>query len=52
MSKKLCKLVKEDVLKEDISLYIEKVKKAKYVCKKCGRVAEKEEDLCKTKKLK
>lgn len=52
MSKKLCKLVKDDILEEDIKAYIEIVGKPKYVCKKCGRAAENEEHLCKSKKMK
>lgn len=52
MSKKLCKLVKDDILDKDIKEYIKLVSEAKYVCRKCGRTAKKEENLCSAKKLK
>lgn len=52
MSKKMCKLVKEDYLEDHLTEYIDIVKKPKYVCKKCGRVADEEDRLCKPKKLK
>lgn len=51
MAKTLCKRVKEDYLKENLKEYIKMVKEPKYICKKCGRVAEKEETLCKPKKM-
>ncbi|WP_169337702.1 hypothetical protein [Proteocatella sphenisci] len=52
MSKKLCKLVKDDILDKDMKEYMKFVSDGKYVCKKCGRVANKEENLCSAKKLK
>ena len=52
MSKKLCKLVKDDILDKDIKEYIKFVSDAKFVCRKCGRTAKKEENLCSAKKLK
>ncbi len=52
MSKKMCKLVKDDYLDAHLAEYIEIVKKPKYVCKKCGRVADEEDRLCKSKKIK
>ena len=52
MSKKLCKLVKDDILDKDIKEYIKLVSDAKFVCRKCGRTAKKEENLCSAKKLK
>ena len=51
MAKTLCKLVKDDYLKENLKEYIKMVKEPKYICKKCGRVAEKEGMLCKPKKM-
>lgn len=51
MAKKLCKLVKDGALKEDMKGYSKLVKDARYVCKNCGRVAAKESHLCKSKKL-
>lgn len=52
MSKKLCKLVKEDYLEDHLDDYIELVKKPKFICKKCGRVTADEDRVCKPKKLK
>ncbi|MCA0384063.1 MAG: hypothetical protein LCH34_00545 [Firmicutes bacterium] len=52
MSKRLCKLVGSDILEDDLKSYIKLVNKLAYVCKKCGRVANNEENLCKPKKLK
>ncbi len=52
MSKKLCKLVKDEYLVAHLSEYIEIVKEPKYICKKCGRVSDKEKRLCKSKKMK
>ncbi|GAU79072.1 hypothetical protein [Fusibacter sp. 3D3] len=52
MSKKMCKRVKEDYLETHLIEYIEHVKNPRYVCKKCGRVADEEELLCKSKKIK
>ncbi len=52
MSKKLCKLVKEEYLEDHMDDYLEIIKKPKYVCKKCGRVADSEDRLCKPKKIK
>ena len=51
MANTLCKRVKDDYLKENLKEYIKMVKEPKYICKKCGRVAEKEEMLCKPKKM-
>ena len=52
MSKKLCKLVSDGILKDDLKAYKKLVNKPKYVCKKCGRVANDEDSLCKPKKMK
>lgn len=52
MSKKLCKLVSDGMLKDDLKAYKKLVNKPKYVCKKCGRVANDEDSLCKPKKMK
>jgi len=45
--KHLCKLVKENILNENIEKYIKKVKNPKFVCHNCGRVAKKSDLLCK-----
>ena len=52
MSKCLCKLVSDDYLEENMKSYMALVKEAKFVCKKCGRVAKDEDRLCKPKKIK
>ncbi len=36
MSKKVCKLVKKELPKEDIESYIAYILPANYLCKKCG----------------
>lgn len=43
--KTLCKI------KDDIELLKKLVKDARYICKKCGRAARDEENLCKATKL-
>jgi hypothetical protein len=43
--KTLCKI------KDDIELLKKLVKDARYICKKCGRAARNEENLCKATKL-
>lgn len=52
MSKRLCKLVGSDILEDDLKSYIKLVNKPAYICKKCGRVANSDENLCKPKKMK
>lgn len=49
--KKICKLVKEDYLKDDFKKYKELVKDSKYVCRKCGRTSKKEKRLCKAEEI-
>lgn len=48
MSKKICKLVK----KGDEKVYKALLQNPKFVCKKCGRVANKSKVICKSKALK
>jgi len=50
MAKTLCKIKK--LLKEDPATYIEHVKKPKFVCRSCGRVANKKGLLCTPLKIK
>lgn len=51
-SEKLCKLAnKKDYLDKNLEEYIKLVGEPKFLCKKCGRAAEKEKQLCKAKKL-
>lgn len=49
--KHLCKLVKENLLEENTEKYISKVDEPKYICKNCGRIANKKNSLCKPGKL-
>lgn len=51
MTKKICKLVKNKLQKEDPKKFRELVKDAKYYCKSCGHVAEKPSHLCKPEKI-
>lgn len=52
MSKVLCKLVKDDVLKDDLKSYRKLVQDPTHICLKCGRVANDKKVLCKSEKLK
>ena len=47
--KTLCEL--EELLKKDLEAYKQLVKDGKYICRKCGRVANKEKRLCKPAEL-
>lgn len=49
--KKLCKLCKSDCLKNDFSDYTKLVNQPAYVCKKCGRAANVEKNLCKPEEI-
>ncbi len=51
MANKLCRMVKKGLLKEDIDEYKKYVKKPKFLCKSCGRIASKSDDLCKSEKI-
>jgi hypothetical protein len=44
--KHLCYLVNLDYQNSNLDDYKQLVKKAEYMCKKCGRVAENEKNLC------
>lgn len=50
-AKKLCKQVKDDVLKNEPDKYIQHVKAAEYICLKCGRASNNKSLLCKPEKL-
>lgn len=51
MAKKMCKLVKDKLQKEDPDKFKKKVKDARYYCKSCGHVACKSSNLCKPEEL-
>ena len=51
MSKKMCKVVKNKLHKENPEKFKELVTDAKYYCKSCGHVAVKSSCLCKPEKL-
>ncbi len=51
MSKKMCKLVKNKLQKENPEKFKELVAGAKHYCKSCGHVAVKSSNLCKPEKL-
>jgi hypothetical protein len=51
MAKNLCKWGKKD-LEKNLDEYTEIVKDPRFVCMKCGRVANKKKLLCKPKELK
>lgn len=51
MSKKLCACVKKDWPKDKPKEYIKLVQDGKFFCKKCGRVANKDKNLCKPEAL-
>ena len=52
MSKKLCKLVSDGFLDDHTKKYTHLVNTPKYICMKCGRVANDEDSLCRPKKIK
>jgi hypothetical protein len=47
----LCYLVNMGYMESNLKDYKELVKDAKFVCKKCGRSADSDENLCKPSKL-
>jgi hypothetical protein len=49
--KKLCKLAKKDYLKENLEAYKTLVVNPRFICKKCGRVSNADNRLCKEKPL-
>ncbi|OEF95855.1 hypothetical protein [Desulfuribacillus alkaliarsenatis] len=49
--KVLCKLCKDDCIKKCLEEYVELVNDPKYICKKCGRLANKQKNLCKPVKI-
>ncbi len=51
VDKKFCKLTKKKYLKTNLKEYMELVKNPKFVCLKCGRVANDKKFLCKPVEL-
>lgn len=51
MSDKLCKLVKNDVLRHDFEDYKKLVKKPTHICEKCGRASNDKKNLCSPKEI-
>ncbi|HWQ10870.1 MAG TPA: hypothetical protein VN436_17235 [Holophaga sp.] len=49
--KKLCKLVKDDVLEKALKDYVKLVADPTHLCTKCGRVCNDKKLLCKPEKL-
>lgn len=49
--KTLCELEKEGLIQADFEAYKELVRKGKFVCRRCGRVARKKKRLCRPDKL-
>jgi hypothetical protein len=51
MAKTLCSYKHKSIIKNDFKKYRDLVYPGKYVCKNCGRVAKKEDNLCDPKHL-
>jgi hypothetical protein len=48
---KLCSLIKKGLLKDDKKRFKQLVRESCFYCKKCGRLAVQEKNLCKADKL-
>ena len=51
VGKTLCKLQKNNFIKKNLEEYKALVRDGRYVCRKCGRVAGREKNLCKGETL-
>ncbi|WP_156943640.1 hypothetical protein [Alkaliphilus transvaalensis] len=51
MAKKLCKLVKKDLIKESFSEYVKLVNEPTHICKSCGRAVNHEKNVCNPKEI-
>jgi hypothetical protein len=52
MSKRMCKLVKKEIHVDDLAGYLNYALPPRFVCKKCGRVANKKDYVCKPQRIK
>jgi hypothetical protein len=52
MAKRMCKLAKDNFHIKKPKQFAKLVKKPKFVCNKCGRVADSKDNLCKSTELK
>ncbi|MFZ5354514.1 MAG: hypothetical protein ACOZCL_17560 [Bacillota bacterium] len=50
-AKKLCKQIKDDILKDNPENYREHVKNPTHICMKCGRASNNKKLLCKPEEL-
>jgi len=48
---KFCKMLKKFDVKADVKVFNKVVKKAQFICERCGCVARKEKSLCKPVEL-
>lgn len=51
LNKSLCELERSGYIADNFKNYKKLVRYGKYVCKDCGRVARKKQNLCKPKRL-
>lgn len=52
MGKRMCKLIKEDFHETQFKDFVSLVNHPKFVCRKCGHVANEDDILCKPRKMK
>jgi hypothetical protein len=52
MSKTMCKLVKKEIQMDDPEGYLDYVLPPRFLCKKCGRIANKKDCVCKPERIK
>jgi hypothetical protein len=52
MSKRMCKLVKKEIHIDDLKEYLDYALPPHFVCKKCGRISNKKDYVCKPQRIK
>ena len=52
MGKNLCKLIEKKILKDDPGVYMDLVSQPRFLCLKCGRLANRKKFLCEPKNFK